>query len=1149
LGLNGGFADSQVEGVGLGTNTNLVYALFTRANYSDGDIQIFQKQGVSANMARVYDSLHGTAAAPSDIFNTGPSNNLTANGSYGGVRVSADGKYLATLHRNNYLFVVNLVNDLPDESSMIVINNGGATTGREIAWDLADNLYAAGSSGEPFLRSYSLGVTSTCITSNDTSGVNGSFQLIGPPATLSVTKTADASQNYGTPNAGNFQVNITTSVSPLAAPITIPFAMGGTATNNVNYTINTGTNGSGVIVTTNNITFPTGFVGTSANIGITPTASPLSGPLLTASLTLGLGPNYALSSPVAATVNITNTGPQLLFLTTLPIPPGGGTMSRAISGDYMMFILNRWGDINGPGNSIGHILTTPYTVTNFTYLGTATPVLDYTALAQNTNASAPINGTPGPGVVIQPGLNQIIMCVGNPVKHTNVLFKGTNLTVTLSLTNAVTGTNGTSSEGFAYSVTTATVSGTEFDNAVGGEVVVWNDPLTNSAANYAVTFGSTNLSSNNVPPVYIPSYSYTNGGSPNGTAASFPPNSNNFEVELGRLTTLDGVPPSPIMTANGWSNAMRLTVNKTTQVGQLASVAGVNVFPTSQTFVGNYALRFSMWLNVWSGALNNPAPGSFPREFAAYGIGTLGTNCDWRINSGTNQLNSGNNPINADGVWYAIDAADGSLTPADFDGFSALAQTNFAPADDVSNTGLTQKGSFKRPPFAFTDPTAGSPIDQWVEVSVETQAQTNIQMYIDRVAVLTQMSYTNGSSGTPKGNYTNGLPMLGYLDPYTDISDESAFVYYSNVRMVELSPYIVTPPASQIVLSGSTVNLSSFANYASSPMTNTWIRNTLAAQITVQTDTSATTNFNDTLTLTNVTAGSNYWAIWSDPAGSVTSFVASVEVVSGPANALVNAGANATFTVAGNGPVAPNSFQWQTNGVNVATSTKYLTATAATMTVVNAQPADALITYDCIVGNSVTALNGLYQGTVAHTVTTGPATLTIRQAPSGAVVSPAAQTNLWGSSATFSVTNAGTAPFTYGWKLGATSLAGATKYSGTNTATLTISNLTSLDAGTYTAFVTNAAGNTSASGTLAVFTPPPTLSQAVAVGGGNVAMSYTTTNAFETTNSFVLLSAPVVSGPYTNAVGAVFSTNITGFSVTVPQNTNIAMFYQLQHVP
>ena len=44
------------------------------------------------------------------------------------------------------------------------------------------------------------------------------------------------------------------------------------------------------------------------------------------------------------------------------------------------------------------------------------------------------------------------------------------------------------------------------------------------------------------------------------------------------------------------------------------------------------------------------------------------------------------------------------------------------------------------------------------------------------------------------GTYTNGTIMLGYDDPNADISDTSAFVYFSNVRVVELSPYILVQP-------------------------------------------------------------------------------------------------------------------------------------------------------------------------------------------------------------------------------------------------------------------------------------------------------------------------------------------------------------------
>ena len=50
-------------------------------------------------------------------------------------------------------------------------------------------------------------------------------------------------------------------------------------------------------------------------------------------------------------------------------------------------------------------------------------------------------------------------------------------------------------------------------------------------------------------------------------------------------------------------------------------------------------------------------------------------------------------------------------------------------------------------------------MDQWVDVSVEVTAQTNVTLYMNRAPVLTSFSLTNG------GGYNSGSAMLGYLDP------------------------------------------------------------------------------------------------------------------------------------------------------------------------------------------------------------------------------------------------------------------------------------------------------------------------------------------------------------------------------------------------
>src|ERR1019366_7679769 len=80
---------------------------------------------------------------------------------------------------------------------------------------------------------------------------------------------------------------------------------------------------------------------------------------------------------------------------------------------------------------------------------------------------------------------------------------------------------------------------------------------------------------------------------------------------------------------------------------------------------------------------------------------------------------------------------------------------------------------------------------------------------------------------------------------------------------------------------------------------------------------------------------------------------------------------------------------------------------------------------------------------------------------------PASQTVLAGSTATFSVTAAGTAPLSYQWRFGGANIAGAT---GTS---LTVSNVQSAQAGNYAVQVTNAYGATISSNALLTVNPLP----------------------------------------------------------------------------
>jgi hypothetical protein len=925
-----GIAELRPE-VEIGKDGKII-AGFGRANLSNPNIQILDPTGQNL----LWNSWNDTAGV-SDPWN-GVNGSGSAVGTYCGVRVSPDGRFLASVDINNGITLATLTNGIPDDNSIFGIqNSSNVGSARGMDWDAADNIYVC-SSGQGLLRVFSLGISTTCITSNDITGTNGTFQLILPNATATVAVTQpQASQNYinslpaGTPIPAVFTVSL--GQNQLPAPVTVNFTRSGTAAYLTNYTMNLGTDGNGVIISSNSVTFPAGSYpgggNWSANVQIIPTATPLTGPTLTVGLRVVGGPSYLAGSPSQGTVYIANTGPQVLVLSAVT---NSATMSRGILNDYAKFAITRLGDTNGPGNTASVVAPHSYTVTNFTYLGTAVFPADYTAQAQNIFNQPPTAGTPG--IVINPGDVLITNLVGNPVAHSNLNLAPTNVTIIISLTNSVTGSSATSSQGYAYSVSNNAVTLTELDNTIGPEVVLWSDSLNTvtDSANWTLTFASTGFGNNTVLPVVVPNYT-------NGATSIDGGGTNDFSVKFGYTIAGDGVSPSSAMAANGWTNALKMTVNKNN-----GAAAGVNLYPQGQKFQGNYALRFSMFLSVYSSAVGEgSAAGTYPREFAAFGINHTGTNCNWRLATPITP-GTGSSTTNADGDWFAIDAGDGSITPADFDAFTSPALPNAGVVNDlVSANGIQNNGIFKNPPFATVASTGGEPVDQWVDVSVEVTANTNVTLYMNRAPVLTSFSLTNG------GGYNSGSIMLGYLDPVANVSDSSAFAYYSNVRVVELSPYITAQPLSAIAIQGANVSLVSSAAFGTSPITNAWyVAGTTSA---VQTDTANATNITSTLTLNNIQTGTNYFAVSSDPAGSVTGYVASVEVVIGPTNQTVYSGTNfVKFIAIPNGPSAPTAYQWKTNGVNLANNSHYAGVATSVLTITNAQLAD-MATYSVAVSN------------------------------------------------------------------------------------------------------------------------------------------------------------------------------------------------------
>jgi hypothetical protein len=271
-----------------------------------------------------------------------------------------------------------------------------------------------------------------------------------------------------------------------------------------------------------------------------------------------------------------------------------------------------------------------------------------------------------------------------------------------------------------------------------------------------------------------------------------------------------------------------------------------------------------------------------------------------------------------------------------------------------------------------------------------------------------------------------------------------------------IAPSITTQPSGQTVTAGTSVSFSVAASGTPSP-TYQWQKN--GADLAGATST--------TLSLSNVQSSDagSYTAVATNSAGSATSSVATLTVnaapptttapsiTSQPSNQSVTVGGSATFSVAASGNPTP-TYQWQKGGANIAG------ATGATLSLSNVQTSDAG-SYTAVATNS------------AGSVSSSAATLTVTAAPPAntaptITTQPTSQSVTAGASVTFSVSASGNPTPTYQWQKGGANIAGATS------SALSLSNVQSADAGSYTAVATNSAGSVSSSAaTLTVTAAPP----------------------------------------------------------------------------
>lgn len=560
-------------------------------------------------------------------------------------------------------------------------------------------------------------------------------------------------------------------------------------------------------------------------------------------------------------------------------------MYERVSADFVRFTLARLGQTNNP------------VTVNIAYTGTAVDGVDF---QDNGNVAVTLNA------------GQITKTFDlNPID--NSLVDGTRVGVA---TIAAPSTPGDYVIGATSNVVFQVV-----DDDLPTETVLYSEDFDAYLGLYAT---------NTAPPAWDFKFAANNA------------NLADYNFTFGYDYSADGI-PAPPNTATTYG--LKATVNK---YDATAAAAALNFYPASQSFTGNYALRFEMLMVV--GTVSGT-------EHAIFGVDHSGTKTNWFRSGGV-----GNGAAtNQDGEWFAVGAINGN----NFD-YTLWNNTNGTTPTNpnlVSNrvASTTMQHFFKTPVYN----TAGSPgstsgatgTKTWVDVEV-AHTTNMVILRIDGIPVIE----TTNVSGTDHGNI-----MIGYEDGFDSIGDAvNANVYYDNVRVVSISPPVITTqPVGQSAPIGGSVTLTVAATTSTSVTNYQWFRN--GAPVANATNASLTLS---PIAATNygtytVVVDDGRFPVISSPA--VVSPTAGPVIVTPPANraAIIGSTPSPTFSVVASTSTTATNYQWNFNGSPIAGRT------AATLTVTNIQAAN-FGNYSVTVGDgftTVTSANAALTQAVSPTAT------------------------------------------------------------------------------------------------------------------------------------------------------------------------------------
>ncbi|MDB6122573.1 MAG: hypothetical protein JWQ71_1566 [Pedosphaera sp.] len=466
------------------------------------------------------------------------------------------------------------------------------------------------------------------------------------------------------------------------------------------------------------------------------------------------------------------------------------------------------------------------------------------------------------------------------------------------------------------------------------------------------------------------------------------------------------IPVAP-STTNGVKHGLKLTVNK----DATGAASGVSLYPKSQSFSGNYALRFDMWINYNGGA----GGGSGSTEYGTFGLNFAGTRVNWATN----------NASASDGIWFAVDGEGGSGGSD----YRAYLGTGGVPTQlSVAASGLKANGALTdnvSDPFfqsLFPSPTyetTGVPGKHWVQGEV---SQIN--------GVITwRLNGTVVAQRTNTSSYTSGNVMIGYMDVYSSIASppQENYIIFDNVRVLvpAVLPAISAQPQNQTVIQGNSTSFSVAAT-GDNPLSYQWQLN--------GTNINGATGTNYILSSAQASDAGTYSVVVSNPSGAVTSSNAVLTVnlpptiTTQPVSKNANQGANVVLQALATG--SPTlAYQWQRSGTNIAGAT-------TGNFVIHSIQSDQADMYWVVVTNNY------------GSVTSAVATVTVNVPPT-ITTQPQSQSVAVGANANFTVGVSGTAPFTYQWSFNGAPIGGATSSSYTRTGVQTN------DAGNYSVVVSN----------------------------------------------------------------------------------------------